>query len=133
MIPQRVDPQSTAEQLCAFADKWRIDVRLALGLHRMAQVFPHPLMMVSGFRTPAEQEALPDGAPVDVSTHTSCPATGADLQVVGWNKQNAPLEIRLVFAGTARAAGLRVGGGSKIDSDGVASDWNHVDLGRREK
>lgn len=131
MIPQRLDPAGDA---CELAFKWRVDVELAQRLILFARLFPHPVQIVSGFRTRSQQAAEKDGAPIDVSTHTSCPATGADLQVIGWSKPTAPTEVRRAFGGAVQAAGLRWGGGSRVDPQtGLPTDWNHVDLGPRAR
>jgi len=93
---------------------------------------PWALTVISGYRTPEEQNALrADGRPAannDRSTHLSCPATGADLWIVG---AEVTRELKAIFGSAAQAAGLRWGGGSAPDSDGIPSDWNHVDLGPR--
>lgn len=132
-LPQRLDPTWLEEQLCNFAVNWVIDATLAIALGRMAKIVQFSLMMVSGWRSITEQLNTKDGADPAVSTHTSCPfATGADLQIVGWNKQTTPIELRRAFGAAAQLAGLRWGGGSKVDPQtGIPSDWNHVDLGPR--
>jgi len=88
--------------------------------------------VISGYRTIEKQLRLARaGRPaVDprLSTHTSCPSTGADFRVSGLLSTT----IKRSFANAARTAGLRVGGGSSIDPrTGIHSDWNHLDLGRR--
>lgn len=140
MIPERIPTggpgEDVTEKLCSFAAKWRISSDLARKLLELQAAIAPQLQIVSGYRTPSEQQALIDSgeqaAAVNVSTHCSCPATGADVQVIGWTKRTAPLEVRRVFVGAARLVGLRVGGGSKADpKTGLPTDWNHVDLGPR--
>lgn len=132
MIAQFIDPEWSAEQLCAMARKWKIDLNLAFALHRMAknnQQFG--ISIISGFRTCEEQQRLEaqgrPAAPCDVSTHTSCPATGADLQPsVAVNDY-----VKAQLGVSAALAGLRWGGGSPVSREGIPVDWNHVDLGPR--
>lgn len=93
----------------------------------------HELQIISGYRTAAEQRELEaEGrptAPVELSTHTVCPAQGADLRIVGSPPTTA---LRMAFGDAAVRAGLRWGGGSLRGPDGIPSDWNHVDLGPRQ-
>jgi len=129
MIPQ---PIRDGDDPCLLADRWGLSVRLADRLVAFSRDAPDlGLMIISGARTCEEQTALAArGRPAvacDKSTHTECPATGADL----WTTPTPvrPVKARFVAAGTF--ARLRVGGGSPIDDVGIPSDWNHVDLGPR--
>lgn len=92
----------------------------------------HDLEVISGYRTPEAQKALAKrgrpAAPVPLSNHTICPARGADLRIVGAIPSQ---EMKKEFGRAAEDAGLRWGGGSARDADGIPSDWNHVDLGPR--
>lgn len=87
--------------------------------------------IISGYRTPEQQEALRQaGRPAahpDRSTHLACPATGADLRL----SVTPTTAIKARFGQAAIRAGLRWGGGSPVDDNGIPSDWNHVDLGPR--
>lgn len=134
-LPRELNPEELVEDVCVLALEWGVERILMNRLHMMAKLLPFKLLLVSGFRTRSEQDALSkagDAAPFDRSTHTTCPATGMDLQVVGWSKKNAPPEIRRVFGTAAQAVGLRWGGGSRADErTGLPVDWNHVDLGPR--
>jgi hypothetical protein len=136
VIPARIDPLWSAEDVCTFAVNWAIDAYLAYRLHQLARILKalgYVVQIVSGYRTIREQLLEKDGADPDVSTHTSCPyATGADLQLIGWNKTTTPTELRRVFGDAARAVGLRWGGGSEL-VNGIPRDWNHVDLGPRKR
>ncbi len=131
MIPELIPEIVTQTELCALAGRWKIHPKLAYGLYRMAYFLPFRISIISGFRTVEAQEALADSgrpaAPPDISTHTTCPATGADLRVNGL--EPGSYEKSLVGEGAARAL-LRWGGGSQLDQ-GIPIDWNHVDLGRR--
>lgn len=130
MMPQRLEPRASTAEVEAVADRWKISCALAWKLHKMASLMPWPVQLVSGYRTEEHEQTL-EGAPAPgVSTHTSCPATGADLQVIGYTKDSAPDHVRRVFGAAAQQSGLRWGGGSS-DRMGVPSDWNHVDMGRR--
>jgi len=92
-----------------------------------------PMDVISGMRTRAEQQALIDSgrpaAPIHLSTHVMCPATGADVRM-GYSFMTGMMKA--TFGRIVRMNGLRWGGGSPIDpSTGIPSDWNHVDLGPR--
>ncbi len=111
---------------------------LAERLGMMERIFrdmtDRSLTGISGFRTKAEQEALRargrPAAPDELSTHRTCPATGADLRMNGL--PTTPL--KKAFGEAAILSGLRWGGGSSRDPDtGIPSDWNHVDLGPRSQ
>lgn len=87
--------------------------------------------IISGFRSEAEQNELrrrgrPAAAP-DRSTHTTCPATGADI----WLGPNPPAGLIMEWWRIVGLNGLRLGGGSPLNRDLVPSDWAHVDLGPR--
>lgn len=133
MIPEHILPEWTldAQAVCDLSQRWMIDVSLAARLARLASLLPFPISIISGYRTPEAQRLLEKegkGAPVDVSTHTSCPATGADL----WPGVEPNNQVKIVFGSQVRVAGMRWGGGSPVDPDtGIPSDWNHVDLGPR--
>lgn len=138
MLPERVPPLFDSEA-CRWLQRWGISDELGARLIDMEQRFHgslpgHPLglSIISGFRTVEHQHELElagrPTAPADRSTHTTCPATGADLQVTGLTPT---LAVKHHFGRAAIEAGLRWGGGSSIDSNGIPSDWNHVDLGPR--
>lgn len=132
MIPQRLEPGASSELTTAVAAKWRISCELSEGIHVLAALIPWPLQIVSGYRSPLLETQTPGGIDPKISTHCSCPATGADLQVIGWTKGDAPDHVRQIFGANAQAAGLRWGGGSRSDPrTGFPVDWNHVDLGPR--
>jgi len=128
MIPQAITPET---DLCELANKWKIDPVLAAALISMAERLPFPFQIISGWRSREHQEQLirgGKGAPVDRSTHCSCPATGADL----WPNVAVTNVVKATLGEAATIAGLRWGGGSPVDPDtGIPSDWNHVDLGPR--
>lgn len=106
-----------AERLIFVARKWN-------------EAATAPIAIISGYRTPERQrELIEEGrpaAPVGLSTHTTCPATGADLRI-----PHDSVAFKWFFGATVEAAGLRWGGGSPKDDIGIPSDWNHVDLGPR--
>lgn len=111
----------------------------------MTQIFRsltgHDMEQISGYRTCRQQEALGargrPAAPCDISTHTSCPATGGDFRLGGLFDSDF---VKAQFGSAAIQAGLRWGGGSPERDVQVApgvtlkipSDWNHLDLGRRK-
>ena len=131
MLPSTVYPEMDETELCRLQEKWKIAGVLVSKIHCMATRLPFHIQIISGFRTQEHQERLIRegmGAPVALSTHTTCPATGCDLMPT-------IAVTRVVKAGFGEAAvscGLRWGGGSPVDSDtGIPLDWNHVDLGPR--
>jgi len=128
MIAQLVEPTTDA---CELAAKWRIDPRLAAGLVRLSGNVPFGVQIISGFRTVEEQQELireGKGAPLDRSTHVTCPATGVDL----WPLVTVTNIVKASLGAAGTYAGLRWGGGSPVDPDtGIPSDWNHFDMGPR--
>jgi len=134
MLPESLPQGPTDQAVCQLAARWRIAPALAYKLASMQERIPGVrLQIISGFRTRDEQVALgragrPTADP-DVSTHTSCPATGADLRFSDLSPGNVE---KAMFGEAATASGLRWGGGSPVDpATGIPSDWNHVDLGPR--
>lgn len=132
MIASRLAPDADAERVVALAEQWRISCELAVRLHLLARALPFDISIISGYRTAEEQLELEAAgrptAPDELSTHRSCPATGADLRV-GVAVTDA---VKATLGREAITVGLRWGGGSPIDPrTGIPSDWNHVDLGRR--
>jgi hypothetical protein len=131
MIPELIEPMAEGT-VCHLVEKWRISRELAESLVYLARNLPFGLQIISGYRSEEEQEKLREEgrptAPPGRSTHTSCPATGADLMPVAHPADQIKLEMGRV----ARLAGLRWGGGSPIhEKTGIPSDWNHFDLGPR--
>lgn len=130
MIAQLLTPDLDP---CMIADRWIIAPELASRLLDMTDRLPFQVQLISGFRDREEQEALireGRGAPFDVSTHTSCPATGADL----WPTIHVTDVVKAELGAAATYAGLRWGGGSTPDPQtGIPWDWNHVDLGPRAR
>jgi len=131
VIPQPIPVPASQDQICELADRWILHPVLAVKLAAMAQLVPFGLSIISGFRTVERQLELRDeGRPAadpQVSTHCSCPATGADLRIDGLSPGNYE---KTLFGSAAVRAGLRWGGGSPL-VDNIPSDWNHVDLGPR--
>lgn len=132
-VPEKISPLTAPGDVCSLAARWILDPRLAERLVMMAGFLPFGLSIISGFRSVAQQMQLKEeGRPAAdpaVSTHCSCPATGADLRIDGVEAGNYE---KALFGAAAVSAGLRWGGGSPVDvSTGIPSDWNHVDLGPR--
>ena len=129
MIPQLIDRSASSSAVCELAAKWRIHPELAIRLRQLAQLLPVPVKIISGARTCAQQQQLEEegrpAAACEVSTHTTCPATGADLQL-----ETPSAALKLAFGMMVEAVGLRWGGGSARVA-GIPLDWNHVDLGPR--
>lgn len=132
-LPERVN----GSYHCNLAARWLISVELAYALEKIARQWEaetqRDLYILSGYRTAQDQLRLErqgrPAAPAECSTHTTCPATGADLWV-------GPLPTNAMKATFGRIViehgGLRWGGGSPPDPEtGIPSDWNHVDLGPR--
>jgi len=133
VIPERIPtlPQLALNGKCDL-QRWMISPELTARLIIMAERAPFPLSIFSGHRSAKKQLSLAaegrPAAPVDVSTHTSCPATGADVT------PNVAITrvVQAQFGEAAVLAGLRWGGGSPCDPEtGIPSDWRHVDLGPR--
>lgn len=132
MLAQPLNPETDP---CQLATRWKISLQLARRLVRMASEpdLPFGLSIISGYRTPerqAEVGTLPacSSGRRPCSTHTTCPATGADI----WPSVAVTNAVKAHFGRAAVYAGLRWGGGSPLDGDGFPTDWNHVDLGRVE-
>jgi hypothetical protein len=128
MIPELLNPYQDS---CELAGRWLISPTLAVRILDVAKRVPFGLQIISGFRTAEEQQELIEkgvGAPVEVSTHCSCPATGADL----WPTIAITDVVKAIFGANVVSSRLRWGGGSPVDPEtGIPSDWNHVDLGPR--
>jgi len=129
-LAQRIDPAGMTD-ICPFLTRWMIHPDLARALYKMAARAPFGISIISGYRTPDQQEALKrEGRPAadpSVSTHLSCPAGGADVRL----DVAVTDAVKATFGRLAVEAGLRWGGGSPVDQNGIPSDWNHVDLGPR--
>lgn len=130
MIPLAITPSTDP---CLLGTRWLLSLDLSRRLVRMASEpdLPFRLSIISGYRSPehqAEVGTLPacSSGRRPCSTHTTCPATGADL----WPSVAVTNAVKAHFGRAAVYAGLRWGGGSPLDADGFPVDWNHVDLGR---
>jgi len=118
------------------AMEWRLDLefanRVAEAINRTEQDTSRPIRIISGWRSHREQQALIDqgvGAPLDVSNHTSCPSTAVDVTLGPF----PTLDQKRLLGINAAMFGLRWGGGSPIDGNGIPTDWNHLDRGPRVK
>lgn len=127
MIAQPIEP---CADVCSFADRWGISDELARRLMVMASRLPWTLQIISGHRSCQQQEAL-DSLPCcssgqrPCSTHTTTPATGADV----WPVPTPVSAVKAAMLEAAYFADLRMGGGSPLDSEGFPTDWNHLDMG----
>lgn len=134
MIPSSLDADP-----CLTSEQWGISLELSKRLRRAATRVEAlglgVLLIISGLRTELEQLALERAgrptAPMGRSTHTSCPATGADVWNANVDQTDATDGIKLAIVVAMEAEGLRVGGGGPIRSNGLPVDWNHADLGPR--
>jgi hypothetical protein len=127
MIPETV---SETTDPCQLARRWIIATELAERIVCLTHHVPFSFQIISGWRDRDEQESLiraGRGAAMDKSTHTSCPATGADL----WPLVAVTTNVKGYLGAACTLCGLRWGGGSSLDEDGLPWDWNHVDLGPR--
>jgi len=121
--------------VCQLVERWGISETLGIKLRKSAfEYFDETrtdAQIVSGQRTPVEQERLRRSgrptAPDELSTHLTCPATGADVRLgfLPTRVQKAIWGRIVVFNG------MRWGGGGPADDGGIPVDWGHVDLGRR--
>lgn len=122
---------------CDIARRWlvRQDVieRVVRGALQFKRETGRDVTIISGYRSPEKQRALKmqgrPAAPVDLSNHTSCPATAVDVRI-GWAPTRA---MKAILGRVMSMEGLRWGGGSKPDDGGIPSDWNHFDLGPRRE
>ena len=125
----------TLSDPCVLAGRWGVDLEVMRKVFLAAELFTnftrHPVQIISGYRTQMEQQLLRrsgrPAAPDDLSTHRSCPATGVDISLAGF----ATRDHKLFWGQMVESVGLRWGGGSEL-SDGIPSDWRHVDDGPRK-
>lgn len=127
-LPQWIDPIST--DYCSLVDRWKIHPELAQRLVQLSGFLPFRIGVMSGYRT-AEHQATyvraGNGARDDLSTHRSCPATGADLAT-----HDDSWETRVTLGRMAETLGLRWGGGApRQNGVPIGVEWRHVDLGPR--
>ena len=120
------------DQACELVMYWGITTELAHRLERLAMRLEFPLSVISGYRSPAQQDDLRrQGRPTadnDKSTHLGCPATGVDV----WPGVAVTRYVKARLGAEAGFSGLRWGGDSPVDPEtGIPSDWNHLDLGPR--
>lgn len=124
------------ELACSLGQDWglsrELSFKLAAVMERWEEETRMGIHVLSGMRTRAEQEALiragAPAAPVELSTHTTCPSQGADLGFAAFVTTTMKGRFGLIVTEN----GLRWGGGSPVDpSTGIPSDWNHVDTGPR--
>jgi len=120
---------------CILASTWGVDPDVMDRVFKAAQLYQNftrsPVWITSGFRTQVEQLALGRAgrptAPDERSTHRTCPATGVDISLGPF----VSLEKKRFWGQMVEANGLRWGGGSPVDGDGVPEDWQHSDRGPR--
>ena len=149
---------------CALSSEWKVDQRVTVLLVLLIRLMARDprligivtgLRIISGFRTIAEQiELAQQGRPAadpQLSTHTTCPATGVDLRLNDHMDPENDIGDRglwLAVGEIAESIGLRWGGGSANatwwrpqDAPRIAgtrvrdyypSDFNHFDLGPRK-
>lgn len=133
-IPER--EVLTLSDPCVLSGTWGVDVDIMRRVVGAAQLYTNftrsPVWIISGFRTRFEQMHLSRSgrptAPDELSTHRSCPATGVDISL-----GSLPSHHKKKFWGQmVEVSGLRWGGGSQVDAEGIPSDWQHVDGGPRK-
>jgi hypothetical protein len=119
------------QEFCTWADRWGLDISFASRLVKFAENFPAPVDIISGYRTDAEQRALIASGEAtlapELSNHCACPAWAADI----WPQIAVTNVVKASVGPAARVAGLRWGGGSPVNPQGIPSDWNHLDEGPR--
>lgn len=119
---------------CILAATWGVDGGVMSRVFRAAELYTNftrsPVWIISGARTWLEQRRLGragrPAAPDALSTHRTCPATGVDISLGALPSR----EKKLFWGQMVEANGLRWGGGSEF-TDGIPSDWRHVDQGPR--
>jgi len=125
----------TDADVCDLEERWGVSLGTIQPIQQAAHDFfaetRREVWIVSGYRNRAQQADLKrrgrPTAPFDVSTHTSCPATGVDISL-------GPFPTRVQKAIWGRLVvmyGLRWGGGGPVDLGGIPEDWQHVDAGPR--
>ena len=121
--------------VCELSRHWGISEdlvrRLQLSAGDYAEETRGTVTLISGYRTFVEQQRLGRrGRPTardDLSTHRSCPATGADVSL-GFSPTRVQ---KAIWGRIVTMNGLRWGGGGAVDDGGIPLDWGHVDLGPR--
>ena len=134
MIPTRIAPEANCERIAGLASQWKLDAVLALKLHLLAPQLPFGISIISDYRTADEQAALAKKPGVtaardDLSTHRSCPPTGADIKV------HVPLTdaVKRKIGAAAAQVGLRWGGGARRENGiPIGNEWAHLDMGPRQ-
>lgn len=125
-------------EACKLVLQWGIHPILAEHFLRIAAQVEREtgrkLTIISGWRSANEQASLKTaGRPTadpDLSNHLTCPATAIDVRL-GVSNQLLTSTQKQIFGRIVTESGLRWGGGSKPDSKGIPSDWNHIDMGPR--
>jgi len=136
-----VIPAPLTQDPCTLAPAWGISVHLARKLNAVALDVERAglglLTIISGFRTCEHQAELDSqgrpAAPCNLSTHTTCPATGADVWAAAVDSSERTDGVKLALITIAERHGLRVGGGGPVKANGIPVDWNHWDLGPRQQ
>jgi len=133
VVPERESIRES--DWCDLASRWRVDPEVMRRLSIAAEDFffetRGDVRIISGYRTAREQRELErrgrPTAPDHLSTHRSCPATGVDVNI-----GVAPVRTqKWIWARILRMNGLEWGGRSKLDSNFIPVDWQHVDRGPR--
>jgi len=110
-LPQLIDIRRP-DTACEISARWKVSPLLAFRIVAMAVRLPFSISIISGFRTRTQQSALGSAgrptAAFERSTHTSCPATGADI----WPTTAATNQVKGMMGLAAVEAGMRWGGGS---------------------
>lgn len=126
----------TGADWCTLSERWTVhhDVmrRAVAGANAFTAETGREVWIISGYRSPEKQRQLKEAgrpaAGVDVSNHTSCPATAVDVRI-GFGPTNA---MKAILGRVMVMQGLRWGGGSPVDpKTGIPADWNHFDAGTR--
>lgn len=121
--------------VCDLSQRWGVDPAVMERVWLSAQDFTSEtrrrVWIISGYRTQAKQAQLRKAgrptAPDALSTHLTCPATGVDLSFgFGMTVTEKQIWGRILFMN-----GLRWGGNSRLDSNNIPLDWQHVDRGPR--
>jgi len=132
MIPELL----TGQEICQQADRWGVDPRVltlaTVAALRFERQTGRSVRIISGFRSESEQADLRKRgrptAPDDLSTHRTCPATGIDVSLGALPSR----VLKATWGLIVTEVGLRWGGGSKVDSGGIPTDWAHLDSGPRQ-
>lgn len=132
---ERLEGPGCGRVLSDFIARWGIREDIAHKALELGSCFRiatgRELYIISGYRSPEKQRELrAQGRPAAdpaLSNHTVYPALAFDVDAF----PDPTKEQKLLLGQCGLCIGLRWGGGSRLDDNGIPTDWNHFDLGPR--